>query len=65
MSARLEPITVNVKEAAEAVGVSTARMYELLNEGKVEGRYDKSKRLVLVRSLREYVETLPTEREAS
>ena len=62
---RLEPIFVTVKEAAEALGMPTYRIYELLNSGEIEGRYDKSKRLVVVRSLREFAEGLPTERAAS
>lgn len=66
MNARLEPLFVNVKEAAAFLGLEPFRIYELLNSGEVAGRYDGRKRLVSVRSLREFAENLPTERpEAS
>lgn len=58
---RLEPIYVPAVEAAAALGVKRYRMYELLNSGDIEGRYDGTRRLVSVRSLREYAESLPTE----
>lgn len=61
MSSRLEPIFVTVAEAADALGMKPYRMYELLNGGEIDGRYDGTKRLVSVRSLREYAESLPTE----
>lgn len=61
MRPRIEPIFVTVKEAAEALGLQTYRVYELLNTGEIAGRYDKSKRLVSVASLREFAEGLPSE----
>jgi hypothetical protein len=60
-----EPITVTVKEAAAMIGLERAEVYDLLNKQLIEGRYYKSRRLVLVSSLRAYIEGLPTERDAS
>lgn len=54
-----EKISVSVKEAAELSGLSTWKVYELLNTGEVEGRYVGSRRLVLYSSLRAFIEGLP------
>ena len=62
MSARLEPMFVTVKEAAEFLGLQPWRIYELLDGKDIVGKYDKSKRLVLVSSLREWGENLSDER---
>ncbi len=61
----LEPITVTVKDAAAATSLSIWRIYELLNAGKIEGRYEGRKRLVLYRSLVEYIERLPEDAPAA
>lgn len=56
---QIAPISVTVKQAAEITGLSEWSIYSLLNEGRVEGRYQGRRRLVLYRSLRAYVEGLP------
>jgi hypothetical protein len=64
----IEPIFVSVKEAAQALGVSTWALYELLDDEArpIDSRYKGRRRLVSVKSLREYAESLPVERpEAS
>lgn len=60
----IEPIFVSVKEAAKALGLSEWAVYELTSgdEPKIEVRYKGTRKLVVVRSLREYAENLPTER---
>jgi len=58
----IEPIFISVKHAADALALSTWAMYQLCDSGEVETRYKGSRRLVSVKSLREYAEQLPTER---
>lgn len=61
----LSPIFVSVKEAARALGISPWSMYQLLDEQKVDSRYQGRRRLVVVESLRQYAENLPTYPEKS
>lgn len=61
MTGKLDPLQVSVKEAADLIGCSTWTVYCLLNSGEVEGRYLGSRRKVLYRSLRQYVENLPVD----
>lgn len=61
----LAPKAVPVKEAADYLGLSTARVYELLAAGAIEKKYDRSKVLVTVKSMDEWHDALPTERAAS
>lgn len=56
----LDPIFVSVKQAAQALGVSTWVCYQLLDERKIDSRYHGRRRLVSVESLREYARNLPT-----
>lgn len=56
----IEPIFVSVKEAARALSVSPWVCYQLLDEGKIDSRYQGRRRLVAVKSLREYAANLPT-----
>lgn len=60
MSADLDPIYVSVKEAARLLGLSTWSMYSKLDQQVIESRYDGRKRLVLLTSLREYADSLPS-----
>jgi excisionase family DNA binding protein len=57
-----ESITVSVKDAALMTGLSRWTIYQLLDKQAVRSVYQGSRRLVVVDSLREYVENLPTER---
>lgn len=64
----IDPIFISVKQAAEALGVSTWQLYQTLNDENppIESRYFGRRRLVVVESLRRYAASLPTERpEAS
>lgn len=56
----IDPITITVKEAAAALGVDPTSVYPLLDAGKIDSRYFGRKRLVVVTSLREFAESLPT-----
>ena len=60
----IEPIFISVKQSADALGISTWAMYQLLDDEDrpVDSRYQGTRRLVSVQSLREYAEALPTER---
>lgn len=58
-------ISCSVARASELTGISTSRLYDLLNRGLIESRYEGSKRLVLAESLRDYIGALPSERDTS
>lgn len=61
-SAPLEPIFVSVKDAATILGVSVWTIYPKLDAGLIESRYEGSKRLVVLESLKAYAASLPTVR---
>lgn len=56
----IEPIFVSVKQAAQALAISPWSCYQLLNEQKIDSRYEGRRRLVSVASLREYAANMPT-----
>lgn len=56
----IDPIFVSVKDAARALAISPWSCYQLLNEQKIESRYEGRRRLVSVSSLRAYAENMPT-----
>lgn len=56
-------IFVSVKDAAAMLGLSKNQTYDLLNEGAIESRYFRRRRLIPLDSLRSFAEALPTERE--
>lgn len=58
-----EPILLSVKDAAKVLGLSTWSMYQLLEKQAIESRYHGTRRLVVMSSLREYAESLPTTRD--
>lgn len=60
-----DPIFVSVKEAGRLLGLSTWSVRELLDEGVIESRYAGKRRLVVVSSLHEYADNLPTTRETA
>lgn len=61
----ITPIFISVKQAARALGISDWVCYQLLDEGKIDSRYQGRRRLVRVSSLHEYADSLPTERPES
>ena len=58
--AKIDPISISVKDAAAALGVSPMQIYRLCDKQAIESVYLGRKRLVLVTSLREYAANLPT-----
>lgn len=62
---RIEPIFVSVKEAARVLSISPWVCYQLLDQGKIESRYQGRRRLVVVNSLRSYADSLSTYPEKS
>jgi hypothetical protein len=65
-AATLEPIFISVKEAARMLNLTPWSMYQILDAEKVEARYFGRRRMVVLASLREFADSLPTERpEAS
>ena len=50
---QFEPLAVSMADAANMIGVSRSRMYELDGEGRVRTVHVGKRRLVLVSSLRE------------
>jgi hypothetical protein len=66
-SATLEPIFISVKEAAQMLNVKPWTMYnQILDAELVESKYFGRRRMVVLASLREFADSLPTERpEAS
>lgn len=56
---QVDPIFVTVKEAARILGVSTWTLYQRLDQQAIASRYDGRKRLVVLKSLREYAAALP------
>ena len=63
--AGLDPIFVSVKDAAAMLGVSRWVVYQRLDAGLIESRYEGKLRLVSLASLRAYADSLPTVRPAS
>lgn len=57
---QITPIFVSVKDAAQMLGLTTWSVYKLLDEQKIKSQYHGRRRLVVVESLREYAESLPT-----
>lgn len=55
----IEPIFISVKQAAEALSLTPWTVYRLLDDQKIASRYEGRRRLVSVKSLREYADSLP------
>jgi len=62
--AKIPPIFVSVKEAAEILSLTPWSIYDLLNKGLIESRYHGRKRLISYESLQEYAASLPKVLEA-
>lgn len=60
----MEPIALNVKEAARFVGLSRSRLYELISEGRVEARKIGARTIIPTESLRALVADAPEKRAA-
>jgi hypothetical protein len=56
------PWTVSVKDAAAKTGLTKWGIYKLADAGLIETVYSGNRRLVVYSSLRDYINSLPTER---
>lgn len=56
---QIEPLVLGVNDAAAFIGLSRARLYELLAEKKIEARKLGSRTLIPVESLRSFVLNAP------
>lgn len=55
-------ISCSIADATALTGIGRTRIYELIRDGAIDVRYEKSKPLVIVASLDEYVRSLPMEK---
>lgn len=55
--ARIEPISVKIPEAVRFTGLSRSRLYELMRSGDIEFVKVGNSTLVLVESLRAFIES--------
>lgn len=58
------PITVDVREACRLSGLGQTSIRELLADGRIEGRWFGSKKLIVYASLEAYLLGLPEDRAA-
>lgn len=52
----LEPIAISIHDAERVSGISRRTLYDLMRDGAIQSRKVGRRRLVLVRSLRAYLE---------
>lgn len=61
----IEPIFISIKEAANALCLSSWDVYKMCDAGLIDARYQGCRRLVVVESLRRYAANLPTVQEVT
>lgn len=54
-------ISVSIPEAVQMTGIGRSSIYKLFDEGKLTPRKSGKRTLILVKDLKRYVESLPTE----
>lgn len=54
--APMEPLAISIEEAANLSSISRRTLYNLLRDGAIQSRKVGRRRLVIVRSLRAYLE---------
>lgn len=57
-------IALTIKDASAACGLGPTKIYELIGKGKIDARKEGRRTLILVESLKRYVESLPPVKEA-
>lgn len=62
---QIEPLVLGVKDAAAFIGLSRSRLYELIDENKIEARKLGARTVVPVASLKAFVAASPLLREAA
>jgi excisionase family DNA binding protein len=55
----INPIAVSVRDATQILGLGRTRIYELINAGEIIAKKDGNRTLLLMASLRAYVDSLP------
>ncbi len=55
----IEPMVLGVKEAADFIGLSRSRLYELISDQSIEAKKLGSRTVIPVASLRAFVEAAP------
>ena len=55
----VDRLAYRVNDAARLVGISRARAYQLLRDGRLRAVKNGTRTLILADSLREYLESLP------
>jgi hypothetical protein len=53
---QIEPLAVRVGDACMMLGCGATRLYELINDGKIESFLDGATRKIVVASMRRYIE---------
>lgn len=54
----MDPLAVNVLEAARLIGVSRTRLYQLIRDGRLRKMKSGGRTLFLVQDLRDYLGSL-------
>jgi excisionase family DNA binding protein len=54
-----EVMALTITEAVRASGIGRTRLYELIRDGRIDARKDGSRTLVMPKSLRKYIASLP------
>jgi hypothetical protein len=57
-----DPIFVSALDAGRMLGITRAEVYALCDAQQIESRYHGKRRLVVLASLRQFADSLPTER---
>jgi excisionase family DNA binding protein len=55
----IEPLALGVKDAANFIGLSKSRLYELIADGSIEARKLGARTVVPTASLRAFVDSAP------
>lgn len=55
----MQPIAIGIKEAASIIGVSRAKMYQLLGSGALPARKVGNRTLILKSDLQNFIESAP------
>jgi hypothetical protein len=59
MTANIEPITANMTDASRMSGLSRSELYRRLTDGSIHAVKNGGRTLVMVASLRAYLDALP------
>jgi predicted DNA-binding transcriptional regulator AlpA len=57
-------LSLNVRQAVEASGLTRSHLYEAMKRGDIPARKAGRRTIILTSDLRHYIENLPTAKEA-